>query len=90
VALDFFDQQTQDRNYTRLKESNRDSDYYMCADNGLILSMIQRKREKLNVFEQFMKWANLRRAYVKPQGIKIDYKPSRIIQEDFYSSTQLI
>jgi hypothetical protein len=50
VILDFVDMQVQDTNFTRLKESIKDADYYMCGDNGLIYSSIERKLKSLAVF----------------------------------------
>ena len=44
VALDFVDSQIEERNYVRQSELAKDVDFFLCSDDGLILSTIDQKR----------------------------------------------
>jgi hypothetical protein len=57
----------------------------MCSDSGLILSTIEIKRQKLNVIEELMKFAGLNRAYAHPQGIELNYVPTCVATESFFT-----
>jgi hypothetical protein len=57
VALDFVDSQIEERNYVRQSESAKDVDFFLCSDDGLILSTIDQKRRQLKIISRFTEFA---------------------------------
>ena len=57
VALDFVDSQIEERNYVRQSELGKDVDFFLCSDDGLILSTIDQKRRQLEIIARFTEFA---------------------------------
>lgn len=60
VVLDLMDSQIEERNYVRQSELAKDVDFFLCSDDGLILSTIDQKRRQLEIIARFTEFAQLR------------------------------
>lgn len=57
VVLDLMDSQIEERNYVRQSELAKDVDFFLCSDDGLILSTIDQKRRQLEIIARFTEFA---------------------------------